>query len=92
MTVSAVFNGAWAMAIGNILGSNALDVAIIPILEVLTLHTPILSMVSTTHVVSICFLEIAVILLFSLIRVKKFVKLYEVFIILLLIIPFLVIF
>ncbi|MDP8234494.1 MAG: hypothetical protein P9M06_06835 [Candidatus Saelkia tenebricola] len=92
VTVSAIFNGSWAMAVGNILGSNALDVAIVPILEILTAHAPILSMVSTTHVVSVCFLEIAVILLFILIRAKKFVKLYEVFIILLLIVPLLVIF
>jgi len=92
VAISAVFNKSYAMAVGNILGSNALDIAIVPILDVITRNAPVLSMVSPSHIVSICFLEFVVVLLFVLVRVKRKVKLYELLLLLLLAVPLLIIF
>ncbi len=92
VTISAVFNKSYAMAVGNILGSNALDVAIVPILDIITRNAPVLSMVSASQIVSICFLELVVVLLFGLVRVKRRVRLYELLLLLLLAVPLLIIF
>jgi len=52
VTISALRLGALNMAIGNLLGSNLFNIAIIPIIDVLYLKGPILSDVSKVHAVS----------------------------------------
>ncbi len=52
VTVAALRVGALNMAIGNLLGSNLFNIAIVSVVDVLYLKGPILSKVSSVHAVS----------------------------------------
>ncbi|NIO41347.1 MAG: sodium:calcium antiporter [Burkholderiales bacterium] len=52
VTITALRLGALNMAIGNLLGSNLFNIAIVPIVDLLYLEGPILSNVSVVHAVS----------------------------------------
>jgi len=52
VTISALRLGSLNMAIGNLLGSNLFNIAIIPLIDVLYLKGPILSHVSRVHAVT----------------------------------------
>jgi cation:H+ antiporter len=52
VTITALRLGALNMAIGNLLGSNLFNIAIIPVIDVLYFNGPILSDVSKVHAVS----------------------------------------
>ncbi len=52
VTIAALRLGALNMAIGNLLGSNLFNIAIVPVVDLLYLKGPILSHVSVVHAVS----------------------------------------
>ncbi|MDP8216492.1 MAG: hypothetical protein P9L98_04155 [Candidatus Kaelpia imicola] len=92
VTVSALMNRSHAMAIGNIIGSNALDIAIIPILEVISFRIPLLSEASLSHLYTLAAVEITTLTLFILLRSRKLKRAYELMLLLLLIVPLIIIF
>ncbi|MDP8253079.1 MAG: hypothetical protein P9X27_01610 [Candidatus Kaelpia aquatica] len=92
VTVSALMNRSHAMAIGNIIGSNALDIAIIPILEIVSFKVPIFSKMSSSHLYTLVAVEIVTVVLFVLLRFRKLNRAYELMLLLLLVVPLIIIF
>ncbi len=92
VTISALMNRSHAMAIGNIIGSNAFDIAIIPVLGLVSSKVSILSKASLSHIYTLIAVEIVTLTLFILFRSKKLNKGYELILLLLLIVPLIMIF
>jgi cation:H+ antiporter len=88
VTISALLHGSSSMAIGNILGSNAMDISILPLLDLVTRKMPILGLISGMNLFTLVTVEFVTLGLFGIMKVKKeFLKAYEVLLVLLLLIP-----
>ncbi len=92
VTISALMNRSHSMAIGNIIGSNALDIAILPILELVSFKVPIFSKISISHIYTLIIVEIVTLAIFILIKSKRLNRGYELILLLLLIVPLIIIF
>jgi cation:H+ antiporter len=92
VTVSALMNRSHSMAIGNIVGSNALDLAILPLLELVSLKVSIFSKISLAHIYTLITVEIVTIALFVLARSKRVNRFYGLIMLLLLIVPLIMLF
>ncbi|MDD5613756.1 MAG: hypothetical protein PHQ54_01635 [Candidatus Omnitrophica bacterium] len=92
VTLSALLRGSKSMAIGNIIGSNAFDIAIIVFLELLSSDMPILGKISLMHINTLFFVQVVTLALFVLLMFKKFNKIYGIILLILLILPLIIIF
>ncbi|HEO64099.1 MAG TPA: hypothetical protein ENN78_02380, partial [Candidatus Omnitrophica bacterium] len=92
ITLSALLRGSKSMAIGNIIGSNAIDIAIIVFLELFSLDRPILGNISFMHINTLFFVQIVTLALFVLLMLKKFNKIYGTILLILLVLPLIIIF